>query len=135
MIFVSVQTVTLTEKVFEKETIPLLNRPYSMINAKPASGSSALFCSEIADGKRHFALLFYQKAWDLAVGAVYAQKAGCPIVLFDPKGNIIDKNLESNIAQCDKNTLLHIGVFGNEQIKYDVSRKPLSRLRVYTEFT
>jgi len=108
------------KKVFDKMEVPLVDQPYSMINARPASGSSALFCCDIADGKRHFALLFYQKAWDLAVGAVYAHRAGCPIVLFNNKGEVIEGNLEQSIAQCDKKTLLNVGIFGNEHIKEEV---------------
>jgi fructose-1,6-bisphosphatase/inositol monophosphatase family enzyme len=111
------------KKVFEKQEAPFLNKSYSMLNARPASGSSALFCCDIADGNRHFALLFYQKGWDVAVGAVYAQRVGCPIVLFDNKGNVIDGNLETSIAQCDKKTLLNVGVFGNKYIRDDVLKK------------
>ena len=59
----------------------------------------------------------------MAVGAVYAQRAGCPIVLFDNKGNIIDKNLETSIAQCDMKTLINVGVFGNNYIRDDVLKK------------
>ena len=104
------------KKVFEKQEVSF-DRSYPTINAKPASGSSALFCSDIADGKRHFALLFFQKAWDLAVGAVYAQKAGCPVVMFDNSGNATSENLETTIAQCDMKTLTSVGVFANESVK------------------
>jgi len=111
------------EKVFEKQQVSLADKKYSMINARPASGSSALFCCDIADGERHFALLFYQKAWDLAVGAVYAKRAGCPIVMFDNSGKIIKQTLESSIAQCDKKTILNVGVFANKDIQEHVLKK------------
>jgi hypothetical protein len=61
--------------------------------------------------------LFFQKAWDLAVGAVYARQAGCPVVLFDQSGNIIDADLEHEIAGCTKSTMMHVGVFANEHVK------------------
>jgi fructose-1,6-bisphosphatase/inositol monophosphatase family enzyme len=111
------------KNVFKKELHPVNGREYGRINARPASGSSALFCCNIADGKNHFAMLFYQAAWDLAVGAVFAQRAGCPVVLFDNAGNLINQDLETSIANCDKNTLINVGVFGSEFIKKDILNK------------
>jgi len=108
------------EGVFQKVKIESLGRIYSPINARPASGSSALFCCDIADGNNHFGLIFFQKAWDLAVGALYAQQAGCPTVLFDNQGSIIKDNLEKVIAYCKKDTLANIGVFANEKVKEDI---------------
>ncbi len=109
------------DNVFLKREVPSLKREYSMINARPASGSSALFCCDIAEGKKHFALLFFQKAWDLAVGALYARDAGCPINIFNSEGNISNESdLEHLIVNCDKDTLLNIGIYANDKVKEDV---------------
>ena len=96
-------------KVFQEVEFPALERSYSMIDAKPASGSSALFCCDIADGNRHFALLYKQKAWDMAGGALIARDAGCIVKPAD---------LEQQIATCTKNTLLDVEVYANPYVQY-----------------
>ena len=96
-------------KVFQEVEFPALERSYSMIDAKPASGSSALFCCDIADGNRHFALLYKQKAWDMAGGALIARDAGCIVKPAD---------LEQQIARCTKNTLLDVEVYANPYVQY-----------------
>lgn len=111
------------EGVFEKTENPGLKRRYGMINARPASGSSALFCSDIADGNRHFALLYFQKAWDLAVGALYARDAGCIVTSGDSIETLTEGNLEKQIAGCDKKTLINVGIFANKAIQEAVMSK------------
>ena len=111
------------EKVFTYEEAPELRRSYSAKNARPASGSSALFCCDIADGNRHFAVIFFQKAWDLAVGTLYAKQAGCPVVVFDNHMNPVDVNLEHAIANCTKEPLINVGVFANKHVQSYIMKK------------
>lgn len=106
-------------KLFEGVNFPELKRSYNLINAKPASGSSALFCCDIADGKRHFALLYLQKAWDLAGGAIYAGNTpGCIVEILDNGGDLVNKrSLDEQIASCTKESLISVGVFANLYVR------------------
>ncbi len=113
--------------VFTKEIYPELdNRSYGMIDARPASGSSALFLSDIANGRYHFALLFFQAAWDMAVGAMIARDAGCvvtcgltPSTYNDGTGD----QLEELIACGDKKTLVNVCVYANKDVQDSVEAK------------
>jgi fructose-1,6-bisphosphatase/inositol monophosphatase family enzyme len=105
------------EHFFDPVEYPFLRRSYGMINARPASGSSALFCSDIADGNRHFAIIYFQKAWDLAVGALYARDAGCIVESGDTIQSLTGGNLENQIAKATKDTLVNVGVFANSQVR------------------
>ncbi len=116
------------EKVFEKQEVPELKREYAMINARPASGSSALFGCDIGDGNRHFALLYFQKAWDLAVGALYARDAGCIVESQYSNTKNLSKwgdgiDLEKQIASCDKKTLINARIFANPDVQRFVMEK------------
>ncbi|MCX6750719.1 MAG: hypothetical protein NTZ83_04635 [Candidatus Pacearchaeota archaeon] len=111
------------KKIFDKTLIPTLEREYGMIDSRPASGSSALFCCDIADGKRHFALLYFQKAWDLAVGVLYARDAGCIVTCGNSLENIEGGNLEKTIARCTKDTLVNVGVFANPYVQREVMQR------------
>ena len=111
------------EAVFGEQEVPELKRKYAAKNARPMSGSSALYCCDIVDGNRHFAMLFFQKAWDLAVGAMYAKQAGCPVVIFDNDGNAVEKDLEQEIIKCDKDSVINVGVFANNHVKEYVLNK------------
>jgi fructose-1,6-bisphosphatase/inositol monophosphatase family enzyme len=102
--------------VFRKTRDPVLDREYSLINARPGSGSSALFCCEIADGRRHFAVLYFQKAWDLAGSVPYAREAGC-IVECGQNGKLTGCDAEEQIATAGRNTLINVGVFANGTIR------------------
>ncbi len=105
------------ELVFGKVEFPELKRSYGMINAKPASGSTSLFCCDIADGKRHFIALYFQKAWDLAVGALFARDAGCIVECGSSSQPISGGNLERTIATCTQDTLTNVGVYANQDVR------------------
>ncbi len=100
--------------LFDKVNFSELERSYGMINAIPASGSSALFCCDIASGNRHFYLGYFQKAWDMAGGALFARDSGCIVT---------PANLEEQIAICNKETLLNVHVFANADIKEIVMKQ------------
>lgn len=111
------------EGIFDKQHVAAVKRDYAPINARPASGSSALFCCDIADGNRHFAVILFQKAWDLAVGAMYAKQAGCPVVVLDDQLDPINTNLEHAIANCTKESLINVAVFANSHVAEFVMNK------------
>lgn len=111
------------ESLFEKETDPLLKRDFGLINARPYTGSSALFACDIAAGNRHFAVLFFQKAWDLAVGVPYAMDAGCPTHILDNDGRPTGQDPKQVIAGCDKDTLINVTVSANQYIDAYVMKK------------
>ena len=96
-----------------------------MINAIPAAGSSALFCCDIGAGNRHFALLYFQKAWDLAVGALFARDAKCIVEVVDTDMKKIGtcEDLEKVIAGCNKDTSVNVHVFANPDVKEIVMRQ------------
>jgi len=127
------------EAVFAKERHHVLQRDYGIINARPASGSSAMFCCDIADGNRHFAVLYAQKTWDLT-GMLIAEKAGClvqcgpsyrgmqdnKLEMVFANGTVQDisgGNLEAQIATCDKKTLINAAVFANPHVRDIVIKK------------
>jgi len=103
--------------LFDKIEFPKLERNYGMINAIPASGSSALFCCDIASGNRHFALLYFQKAWDLAAGSLFARDSGC---IVEPE------DLEQTIATSAKESLIDVKVFANPYVR-DIVMSRLNR--------
>jgi len=103
--------------VFDDVEFPELGRNYHLIDSRPASGSSALFLGDIADGNRHFALLYFQKAWDLAVGALFARDAGCAVQCGDAIDKITCGDLETQIARCSKEDLINVAIFANPNVK------------------
>ena len=112
------------DTVFAKQKFPeLKDGEYGMIDAKPASGSSALYLCDIADGNRHAAILTFQSPWDLAVGALYARDRGCPVVLLDNKGMPTNDDVERVIALAKKDTLINIAVYANTAVKKLVEDK------------
>jgi fructose-1,6-bisphosphatase/inositol monophosphatase family enzyme len=102
------------------------SRLYGVRDAKPASGSSALFMCDIANGERHGVVLYFQKAWDFAVGAMYAANAGCPVTVGTDIQNITGGDLERTIASCDKNTLVNIAVYANPAVQNILEQKHLT---------
>lgn len=53
-----------------------------------------------------------------------ARKAGCPVVVFDNNGRVNENaDLDNIIAQCNKNTLINVGVFANEAVKDKILEK------------
>ncbi|MBI4139459.1 hypothetical protein HY483_00685 [Candidatus Woesearchaeota archaeon] len=110
------------DRLFRKERVPIIDREYGMINAKPASGSSALYLCDTASGNRHGAILYFQKAWDLAVGALFARDAGC-VVTCSTKGIELEgEDIEKVIAGCSRNTLVNCAVYANQDVKNTVER-------------
>ena len=114
------------KRIYAKELFPAFKREYGCIEARPGSGSSALYISDIADGRKHAALLFFQAAWDMAAAAPYARDAGC-IVKCDTKDNpdiaSWNEDIEAVVSRCGKKDLLNVAVFANEHVEREVLRK------------
>jgi len=105
-------------KIFALHTFPDLGyRLYGIRDAKPASGSSALFMCDIANGERHGVVLYFQKTWDFAVGAMYVSDAGCPVTVGADITSIAGGDLEKIIVTCNRNTLTNIAVYANQNIR------------------
>jgi len=112
------------KSVFEKEKYAAFEgREWGVIDARPAAGSSALFMADIADGKRHAAVTFFQAAWDMAVGALIARDAGCIVHCGTDVNTWTGGDLESQIARCDKKTLINVSVFANPDVQEYFERK------------
>lgn len=110
--------------VFEKEKYAAFeDRKWGVIDARPCAGSSALFMADIADGKRHAAVTFFQAAWDMAVGALLARDAGCIVHCGTDVNTWTGGDLEAQIARCDKKTLINVSVFANKHVQEYVERK------------
>ncbi len=110
--------------VFEKEKYAAFEgREWGVIDARPCAGSSALFMADIADGKRHAAVTFFQAAWDMAVGALLARDAGCIVHCGTDVNTWTGGDLEAQIARCDKKTLINVSVFANPNVQEYVERK------------
>jgi len=111
------------DRLFDPVPYPeLRNRAYGLKDAKPASGSSNLFHSDIADGNRHFALTYYQAPWDM-VGALYAKAAGCIVECGTSLETFTGGDLEEQIAQADKKTLMNVSVFANPEVREVVMKR------------
>jgi hypothetical protein len=111
------------ERIFTKEPQPQFeNRTYGVIDARPCSGSSALFMADIAGGTRHAAVTFFQAAWDMAVGALVARDAGCPVYCGTDLHTHTGGDLEAQIARCDRKTLINVSVFANTHVQRHVER-------------
>src|SRR3989344_1708132 len=105
------------DHLFDQVAYPQLkNRMYGLKDSKPASGSSGLFFSDIADGNRHFALSYFQAPWDM-VSALYARDAGCVVECGRDLETFNGGDLEYQIAKSDKKTLINVQVFANNKVK------------------